>query len=226
MQCADAREAVSAGLDDEERPGEAAALDAHLAGCAACRHYVDRAARITRLTRTRAVEPGPDLVAAVCAAAPPATPRIDAGAVRLGLGAVGIGQCALAISGIVGVGGRPANVAHMSHESAAWNLALGVGFLWVATGTARRTSGLVALVGVFVGVLAVLSLLDLVAGRVDPVRLGTHLLVVAGLVLLLVVTRVDRRDGGGSAGKRRSHELGRAGEPAGGPAPAAHHRVA
>lgn len=230
MLCADARDAISARLDDEELPGEAAALEAHLDGCAGCRQYVDRAAHVTRLTRTRAVEPAPDLVAAVLAAAPSRPRRIGASGVRLGLGAVGIGQCALAISGIVGAGGGAA--AHMSHESAAWNLALAVGFLWVATGTARRTSGLVALVGAFVGVLGVLSVLDLLVGRVDPVRLATHLLVVVGFVLLLVLQRIDRRGGGdGLALHTPAHRSGQADEPEEpsgglGLAPTAHHEAA
>lgn len=230
MLCADARDAISARLDDEELPGEAAALDAHLDGCAGCRLYVDRAAHVTRLTRTRAVEPVPDLVAAVAAAAPPAPRRGGAGAVRLALGAVGIGQCALAVSGVVVAGGGGA--AHVSHESAAWNLALGVGFLWVATGTVRRTSGLVALVGAFVGVLGVLSVLDLAGGRVDPARLATHLLVVAGFVLLLALQRIDRRGGGGGRvphpSAHRARPAGEPDEPSGGLglAPTAHHRAA
>jgi predicted anti-sigma-YlaC factor YlaD len=216
----------SARLDGEELPGEAEVLDTHLAGCAGCGAWAERAARITRLTRLRLAEPETepetepedtvatviaphreavlDLVAAVVAQAPPRR-RVGPGALRLALGAVGIGQCALAVSGIVGVGGdhgavelAGASAAHMAHETAAWNLALGVGFLWVAMGTARRMSGLVALVGAFVGVLAVLSVLDVLDGQVDPVRLATHLLVVAGFVLLLVLRRVERTGDGGA----------------------------
>lgn len=237
MLCADARDVISARLDDEELPGEAAALDAHLAGCAGCRRYADQAAYVTRLTRTRAAEPAPDLVAAVVDAAPPPGRRPGAGGIRLALGAVGIGQCALAVSGIVDAdaahgGLAGASTTHMSHESAAWNLALAVGFLWVATGTARRMPGLVALVGAFVGLLAVLSVLDLLDGRVDPVRLAMHLLVVAGFVLLLALQQIDRRGGGGA---RALHTPGRRSEPAAEPeaptggtglAPTAQHRAA
>jgi predicted anti-sigma-YlaC factor YlaD len=204
MRCADCRDGISARLDGEDLPGEAAAVDAHLAGCAECRRFADRAAHVTRLTRTREAEPGPDLVAAVVAAAPPARPRLGAGAVRLGLGAVGLGQCALAVSGIVAVGAAHhgvelagASAAHLSHESAAWNLALAVGFLWVAAGT-TRLSGLVPLVAAFVGVLTVLSALDVLGGSVDPGRLLSHGLVVAGLVLLVVLQRITRRGGGGA----------------------------
>ena len=129
-------------------------------------------------------------------------------------------------------GGGPADAAHMTHESAAWNLALAVGFLWVATGSGRRTAGLVALVGAFVGVLTVLSLLDLLDGQVDPARLATHVLVVVGFVLLLVLQRIDRRGGGDALALHTpAHRSGQADEPEEptgglGLAPTAHHDVA
>ncbi len=188
MLCRESRELVSARLDGEDVP--AAELDAHLAACADCRTWADDAARVTRLVRVRLAEPetAPDLVAAVVAVAP------RTAGLRLALGGVGLGQCALAVSGILDAGG--AHAAHLSHESAAWNLALGVGFGWVASGPARRVPGLVAMVGAFVGVLAVLSVLDLVGGQVDPVRLATHALVAVGFVLLLALARAERGPGG------------------------------
>ena len=202
MLCAQARELISARLDGEDVPDQA--LDDHLEGCAECRSYAGRAAHVTRLTRMRVAEPGPDLVAAVVAAA---AARRGAGAVRWGLVAVGVGQCALAVSGLAEAGDAHggiavASAAHMSHESAAWNLALGVGFLWVAAGPVRRGSGLVAVVGAFVVVLAALSALDLIAGQVDPVRLAMHALVVIGFALLLVQRRSEPPvDGGADAGQ-------------------------
>jgi len=212
MRCADCRNTISARLDGEERSDEAAAADVHLAGCPECRRFAERAAHVTRLTRTRIAEPGPDLVAAVLAAAPslPARRRVDA--VRLGLGVVGVGQCALAVSGIVaasaataqhgGVELAGASAAHVVHESSAWNLALAVGFLWVATGTSRL-AGLIPMVGAFVGALVALSAVDLIiGGRVEVGRLLTHGLVVVGLVLLVALRRLTRDGGGGAAGAR------------------------
>lgn len=205
MGCVDCRDAISARLDGEDLPGESEAIDAHVASCADCSRYADRAARITRLTRTRAAESSPDLVAVVLDAAPP-TPRrrLHPGPVRLALGVVGLGQCALAINGILAVGAHHgvvelagASAAHLSHESSAWNLALAIGFLWVATGTARP-AGLVPLVGAFVGVLTVLSVLDVLRGGVDPSRLWTHGLIVLGFVLLLLLQRITRHGGGGA----------------------------
>lgn len=201
MRCADCREALSARLDGEELPGESAAIDDHLAGCAACRSYAERAASVTRRARMSPVQETPDLVATVLAAAPPPR-RSRAGAVRVALGAVGLGQCALAVSGIVTAGGAHhggpelagASAAHLINESSAWNLALAVGFLWVAAGSAR-ISGLVPVIAAFVGILTVLSAFDVLGGRVDGGRLLSHGLVVVGLLLLMALQRLNRGDG-------------------------------
>jgi predicted anti-sigma-YlaC factor YlaD len=208
MGCDDCREAISAQLDGEELPGEAALVAAHTQGCADCRAFAERAARVTRLTRTRPAEPGPDLVAAVVAAAPRRPARSRVGALRVALGAVGLGQFALAVGGVVAAGTSGhdagelggATAAHLVHESSAWNLALAVGFLWVATGTSRA-AGLVPVIAAFVGVLTVLSGVDVVVGRVDPERLVTHAVVALGLLLLLALRRATR-DGGGARAAR------------------------
>jgi predicted anti-sigma-YlaC factor YlaD len=220
MGCDDCREAISAELDGEGLPGEAADIAAHLDECADCRWFADRAAYVTRLTRTRAVEPAPDLAAAVMAAAPPVRRRRIAHRgllVRGGLGAVGVGQVALAVTGVLSAGAAEhqhgtalagASVAHFAHESSAWNLALAVGFLWAAIGRSR-VSGLVPVIGAFVGVLAVLSLLDVLAGRVEPVRLVGHGLVVVGLVLLIVLRRSVPGGGGSASGADPEQPTGR-----------------
>ncbi len=204
-ECAACREVVSARLDGEAGdPAEESAADAHLATCAACRAWADRAARVTRLTRTGVAEPGPDLVAAVLAAAPLPRRERRTEAARFGLGAVALGQLALAVNGVVvagAVGHAGAQIGgatpvHLVHESSAWNLALGVAFA-TAAAARSRAPGLVPVVGAFLGVLAVLSLLDVLAGRVEPGRLVGHVLVVVGFLLLLVVARAARGGGGG-----------------------------
>ncbi|HEY0573800.1 MAG TPA: hypothetical protein VGD73_06840 [Pseudonocardia sp.] len=83
-----------------------------------------------------------------------------------------------------------ADLAHMSHESAAWNLALGVAFL-VGAGWTRHLAGTLPVLGSFVLVLSLVSTLDLISGNVDPARVGSHLLVVAGLglIVLILITR-------------------------------------
>lgn len=213
MGCLEFRNAISARLDGEVSPAEAAAVDAHLETCADCAEFADRAARVNRLLRTRPAEPGPDLIDTVLAAAGPAPRRrLHPAPLRIALGAIGFGQFALAVSGIVAAGHHAgadedrlagAGLAHLTHESAAWNLALAIGFLWVATGTGRP-SGLVPLLSGFVGVLTVLSVLDAARGGVEPGRLVAHSLVVAGLVLLLLLQRATRGGDGDELGFHRS----------------------
>jgi predicted anti-sigma-YlaC factor YlaD len=205
MRCADCREALSARLDDEELPEERAEVDGHLAGCADCRRYAERAAHVTRLARTGLVEPVPDLVDAVRHAVP-APPRIRLEAVlRVLLAVIGVGQLGLATSDVLaatgdqhgGNGMDGASLTHFSHESCAWNLALAVGFLCVAIRPAR-TRGMLPLVGAFVGVLAALSAVDLALHRVAGSRLLSHGLVVLGLVVLVGLARVAAHPSGGS----------------------------
>ncbi|WP_232663682.1 zf-HC2 domain-containing protein [Pseudonocardia sp. TRM90224] len=221
MRCSECREALSARLDGEDAPGESADVDAHLEECAECAAFAERAAHVTRLTRTRLAEPGPDLTGAVLAAAGSGKRRrrgVGADAVRLALGAVAVGQFALAISGVVAAGGHHdtggavagAGVVHFAHESSAWNLALAVAFLWVATGPVR-VAGLLPVLTAFVGALAALSVADVLGGHVEAARLVTHGLVVAGLVLLVVLRRLSGDGGdGGLAGSVPERPAGRA----------------
>ncbi|GAA1237281.1 zf-HC2 domain-containing protein [Pseudonocardia alaniniphila] len=245
LDCRQCREVVSARLDGEDPPGGAAGAEraeAHLATCSACRAFVDDAAHITRLARTRPVEEVVDLTPALLEAWTDAAPVRERAAaerrrharrrrwamdvVRAGLGLVALGQLSLAGASIVatrsdeihvampGMGLSGASAAHFSHESAAWNLALGVAFGWVALGRFRPSAGLVPMIAAFVGVLTALSVPDLVAGRVDPSRLVGHGVVVIGLVLLLVFRALHRDDGGratgagGEAGRAPGHLFG------------------
>jgi predicted anti-sigma-YlaC factor YlaD len=100
---------------------------------------------------------------------------------------------------LVALGG--ATLTHMSHEAAAWNLAIGVGFVWVAL-RSSRSAGLVPMLAAFVAVLTLLSSIDLAEGRVDLMRVLSHLLVVAGLGLVMLLDRI-RTGGGGSSPTQR-----------------------
>lgn len=215
MTCAECREALSARLDGEDAADERRAVDQHLVSCAQCRGFGDSAARITRLARTGVAVPGPDLVDAVLAAAPPPRAITLARVARVLLAVVAVGQMGLSLAGLLAVNvvssaehaGAPlggATMAHMSHEAAAWNLAIGAGFLWVSL-QSSRSAGLVPVLSAFVGLLTLLSAVDLVLGRVEPARLFTHGLVVAGLALVLLLDRRRRSGGGSTPGARRGH---------------------
>jgi predicted anti-sigma-YlaC factor YlaD len=255
MRCEDCRDAISARMDGEDPGAAAGEVERHLEGCAACRAFSDRAAHVTRLARIRPAEDLPDVLPGLLAAldagesrpTPPRTGRsIVRDAVRAALAVLAVGQLALALSGIVAALGMPAgdhvggaSMTHFSHESAAWNLAIGVAFGWAASGAARRTSGLVPVIGAFVALLVTLSALDLLAGNVTPGRLAGHLPVVAGLALLLLHARLGRDGGGTTAtghaeGTGGGHHgdaefgggFGDGGFGDGGLQPSAHHRAA
>jgi predicted anti-sigma-YlaC factor YlaD len=209
MTCDACREAVSAALDGESDAAEAARVDAHLAGCAACRAWQHDAAAVTRRARTGVADAGPDLVARVVGAAPGPRVRRWGAAARVGLGVVGAVQAVVGATSLVGAAAHHdagpmvdpamvlgAGMAHATHETAAWNLALGVAFLAGALWT-RHLAGLLPVLGAFIAVLAVLSGIDLVAGRVEPARVVSHGVLVVGFLLGLAVVRAAPRPGAG-----------------------------
>jgi predicted anti-sigma-YlaC factor YlaD len=190
VNCSTCREALSARLDGEAEPVPAAETDAHLAGCADCTRWLDRAHVLTRSLRVRPAQPVPDLAAAVLAAAPP---RRAPAVARSALAAVAVVQLLLALSQLfagsashAGHGGG-----HLFNEGAAWNFALGVGLL-VAAVHAHRAAGLLPTLGGFVAVLAVFSARDLAEGTATVARVLSHLPLLAGLVLLYLVHRTHR----------------------------------
>src|SRR3954465_6160609 len=63
-------EMLSAQLDGEDDPAGRVLVDEHLAGCAGCREWLDRAATGNRLTRTSGGAEGADLSATIMAAVP------------------------------------------------------------------------------------------------------------------------------------------------------------
>ncbi|MDI1464061.1 zf-HC2 domain-containing protein [Catellatospora sp. KI3] len=206
MDCAQAREQLSARLDGEHDPAASAAVDAHAAGCASCTAWAERADQVTRLTRTAAALPapalGPDALATILAAAPVAPPATGSTrrsplaerALRLALLAVGLAQFLLGVAQISSLAAADAHHAgfgsvssgHLWHESAAWNVAIGAALAWLAW---RRTrpNGLLPVMTAFVVVLGLLTANDAVFGRVEAARILSHSLVLAGYALLLLL---------------------------------------
>lgn len=198
MECDACREILSARLDGEDLPGEAAAADAHLATCDACAQWWEAAARVTRLARLSAVpEPGPvsERLAPerLATAAPGPGSRRLAMALRWMLGLLGVGQFLLGITQVSLAGsahGHSGGLSpdHLWHESAAWNIAIGAGFAWIAL---RRTppSALLPLLTAFVVMLGLLSANDVWVGTVDGARLVSHALVAIGYVVVVALSR-------------------------------------
>lgn len=171
-----------------------AELDRHLAGCAGCVGWLEDATRAGRLLRVSGDVP-PDLSAAILdrVVLPGARAARRRGRLRLGLALVAIVQWALALPALLGEAGFGAGMAmgvHTAHESAAWNLAVGAAFVAVAVRPARA-SGALPILTTFVVVLAVLSVPDLFAGQVSDSRLAGHAAVIAGLVLITLLSRSE-----------------------------------
>jgi predicted anti-sigma-YlaC factor YlaD len=206
MACERWREIMSAQLDGEDDPADRPAVDEHLAGCADCRLWLDRAATVNRLTRTGLATQPPDLTAAILAALPPAEPRPAKGRPGVGsirrltpvlyvaLAVVGAVQLILGLAQVGGgaagthVHGLEATPGHLWHESAAWNVAIGAGYLFLAL-RQNRPTGLVPMLSAFVGMLLLLSFNDLTAGRVDGARLISHGFVLLGFLLVVALSR-------------------------------------
>jgi predicted anti-sigma-YlaC factor YlaD len=209
MACERWREMLSAQLDGEDDPADRPRVDEHLAGCAGCREWLDRAATVNRLTRTGGVANVPDLSTAIVAALPAQPPARAWKAWRpsrtqlttmlfIALAAVGAVQLILGLAqvgGGVGTdhvhGGEDATAGHLWHESAAWNVAVGAGYLFLAL-RRSRPAGLVPMLTAFVGMLLLLSVNDLSADRVDGTRLVSHGFVILGYLLVVALSKVTR----------------------------------
>lgn len=198
MDCEQIREALSAQLDGEDDHAERVTVDAHLADCVSCRRWFDAAASITRLARTSLVAPSDFAVGAeVLDAAPGPGRRRLVFALRTALGLLGTAQFLLGAAQIGDfaaaqqlhmLGAFPATgTNHLWHESAAWNVAIGAGFAWIAL---RRTRpvGIVPTLTAFVAVLSLLTVNDLVAGRVDLARVLSHAFIVLGYLVILALS--------------------------------------
>lgn len=201
--CDGYREALSARLDGEDLPGDRTAtdLDTHLAACAGCRRWLDDAAAVTRLVRTGPALAGPDVTEAVLPAAPGRGRARLALILRMVLGGFGVAQLVLGTiqvtvfrssvaSGLHGTTVDGATPGHLWHETAAWNIAIGAAFLWVASRRGRPV-GIVPILTVFIGALVLLSVSDLAAGRVELARVASHGFVLVGYLVVLALTRTQ-----------------------------------
>lgn len=169
-----------------------AVLDDHLASCADCARWLDEATRLTRLARLGTAD-APQLTDPIMASAvlPARRAMRRRTAVRIALLVVGALQLAVGLPSLFGGSIDMAMSTHGAHETAAWSLALGAALMATAI-RPRRTSGLLPVLTVFVGVLAVLSIRDIAGGAVEAGRLASHLGTVAGLLLVLVLDRTER----------------------------------
>ncbi|WP_027344308.1 zf-HC2 domain-containing protein [Hamadaea tsunoensis] len=198
MQCDETRDILSARLDGEAAEEELARADEHLGGCAACAAWLDTAQGLDLMLAADHgdADLGDERIAAILTAAP--RPRRHlALTLRYALGLLGLAQFLLGVAQISANAGAThlhgtllsgTGADHLWHESAAWNVAVGAAFAWVAW-RRSRPAGVLPMLTAFVLVLTLLTVNDALTGTVDTSRILSHILLVAGYALLVVLGR-------------------------------------
>jgi predicted anti-sigma-YlaC factor YlaD len=193
MDCERCRTALSARLDGEDPGVPPAALDSHLAGCAACREFATGAERLHRLARVTPAEPVPDLSGPILAAiGPPPAPSVAEERtrfLRIVLAVVAVIQLAMAIPALV-LGDDAGLPAHVARHLGSFSVALGVGLLVVAW-RPDRASGLLPVIGVVVLCLLASAAVDIANGRAAPGAEVSHAPELVGLVAVWLLARSD-----------------------------------
>ena len=198
MECDRVREAISARIDGEDPGVPDGAIEAHLATCAACRGWQQRAHAMTRRARLGGRFLEQDLTARVLAAIPPEPARRQSvrrqsarrlGAAwgggmarRAGLAAVAVVQLAITIPLLLLGHDHDAGL-HAAHELGSFDLALAIAF---AVGAVRPalSAGLAWPCAIAAAGLAGTAIADLLAGQAFGADEAQHLVAVAGAVLL------------------------------------------
>ena len=197
MDCEVAREALSARLDGEREPVPSARVDEHLGECPACRAWFEQVLTQARDLR-RLVESRPVIAPVGPFGSGHVVPRrrIRMAWHRWALLCVGVAQIIVAtMQGLgCGVGLTPAHVTssggHLLNESTSWSIALGVVMVGAALWPGAAL-GLAGVLTVFVGVLTTYVVMDSLSGAVTTARVLTHLPVLIGAVLAIVVWRTN-----------------------------------
>jgi predicted anti-sigma-YlaC factor YlaD len=184
MECDRAREAISARIDGEDPGVPGDALEAHLAGCDACRNWQQRAHVVTRRARLGGPFLDRDLTSQVLAAIPPAPARRRLRlAVRAALLAVALGQLAITVP-LLFLGHDHDAGAHAAHELGSFDLALAIAFV-VGAIRPPLSAGLAWPCGIAAGGLVGTAIVDLIGGQAIGADEAQHLIAAAGAALLV-----------------------------------------
>ena len=190
MRCTSFREAFSARLDGEEPGLPEPEVDAHLAGCAECRAWVEAAGALAGIVRHAPrdhVALDPALLAALTdPAGDELADRSTARVWRALLGLVAVAQLVVSFPGVILQDGQAS--VHMTHELTAWDMGLAAGFL-VAAILPARAWGMLPFAAVLVACLGATSVVDMLAGHARADRELVHLLGLAGLAIVWVLAR-------------------------------------
>lgn len=186
MDCEQCRAALSARLDGEDPGLPGPALDAHLAGCAACRRFAERIGGLAAaLPRDAAQVPdrAVEILAAVRVqrrAQAPAESRERV--VRAGLAVVGVVQIAAALIGMTAPG------AHTLRDLGAFEVALAIGFL-VAAVRPSTAAGLLPTAAALAVCLLVVVVADVLGGQAAAGGEAAHVTELVGVTLVWMLAR-------------------------------------
>lgn len=194
MDCSEAREAISASIDGEDLGLPREAVDAHLAGCADCRSWRQRAHALTRRARLGSVFLDHDLLPVVLATSPRVPASRGNRVQRVGLLVTALAQMAITVPLLI-LGHDHGAGTHAAHELGSFDLALAIAF---TVGAIRPTlsAGLAWPCGVAAAGLAGTAIVDMIAGQTFGADEAQHLIAVAGALLLFWQVRTTGRDSG------------------------------
>lgn len=187
MDCERWRDALSARLDSEPLGVDEALLDAHLAICPACGDHAEALARLHRGLRVRPADEVPDLTDSILAATAVDRRRprgIRTLVLRWVLVVIAALEIALASPDLLGRW-------HAGSELGTWSIAVGVGFLSVALKPARAAA-LVPMLGMAGLLTAFVTIRHLADGAARISEEWPHGLVLAGVVVLVAISRLER----------------------------------
>jgi predicted anti-sigma-YlaC factor YlaD len=183
---------LSDALDDRLDGADRVALDAHLATCADCRAYAGELAGLHRWMRLRAAEDVPDLSDRILARAhPPRKGRSEW--VCYALLAIGLTELTLALPPLI-LGDDAGAPIHVARHAGSMSVALAVGLIYAAWRPVRAF-GLLPIAGALAACMVVTAVLDLTDGRVGALGEAHHVLDVAGLLLLWLLSGAPRPTG-------------------------------
>jgi predicted anti-sigma-YlaC factor YlaD len=208
MDCDEARAALSAVLDEEASPAEAAHANEHLGDCSRCREWAASMHGLNRAMRLEEAEVG-DLTGSIMAEWDRAhgTARSPL-FVRLGLLVMGLIELFLAVPLLLEM--RPAYLEpvtqHAGRELGAFGVTLAAAFLMAAWD--GRARGRLELVATAIGLLVLTALTDLMHAETAPHYELAHLPSVLGLGLLWMLSRSEPPTEGPRSGLRRHAPAG------------------
>ncbi len=185
MDCDRAHELISAELDGENSEAESTSLAEHLLGCADCRARQAELEQLRRRVMVRPAESIPDQASLVMRSV--GVPDLGGGEwVRYALFVVAATLLLLDLP-LLFTGSDTDGAEHLGRHLGAFSMALALALLYVAW-RPERAIGLIPMAAVLAATLVVTAVIDIALGRSEVITESYHVIELAGLVLLWVIS--------------------------------------